>query len=131
MADIAEFLLARLSDDEYYLQEIIRMGEAKANSLGPNDMADVMSFAMTFATDELMGLIDRWMKTGIKTPNDVHRLLQEIELKRRIVQRYIQQAARQFESAMEEDRAWMLESVLFDLAQIYDQHPDFKEKWRS
>lgn len=132
MGDICEFLLARLQDDENYLREIIRIGEAKRDSMTPGDVGDLMSLAMMMVSNtNLVELTDRWMQTRIPVPNDVHRLLREIELKKRIIARYERQAARANQSAIQEDRTWTLEPVLFDLAQVYDQHPDFKEEWGS
>ena len=62
--------------------------------------------------------------------HDPARVLREVEAKRRIIDLYEQQAAKQSENAMEEDRTWTLEPVILLLALPYADHEDYREEWR-
>jgi hypothetical protein len=63
-------------------------------------------------------------------PSCPDRVRRDVTAKRAIIARYEQQAAKQGENAMEEDRAWTLEPVLALLAVSYAGRPGYKEKWR-
>ena len=62
--------------------------------------------------------------------HDPARTLREIEAKRAILGRCVQQAAKEHDNAMEEDRTWVLWPVLFDLAAVYSDHPDYRQEWK-
>lgn len=106
MNDLVKFLRARLNDDERVIHEAGR----------------------TDGDHELYVLDDDYRHDRIVISGK--RAQDEVAAKRRIIDRYEQQAARASENAMEEDRAWTLEPVLLDLALPYASHPDYQQDWR-
>jgi hypothetical protein len=62
--------------------------------------------------------------------HDPARVLAEVAAKRQIINRYTAQTAIQYENSIEEDRAWVLESVIRLLALPHASHPAYRESWR-
>jgi hypothetical protein len=60
---------------------------------------------------------------------DPARALAEVEAKRRIIDLYEAQSARQYENAMEEDRTWVLESAVRALTLPYADRPGYRPEW--
>jgi len=134
MNDLTAFLTARLDEDE-------AVAKAAASCTGPdwhqshavtangattivfNGPDDDIEVADTLRRDdqEIAPFIAR---------HDPARALREVEAKRALVRRCEQQAKREFDNAMEEDRTWVLWPVLFELAAIWSDHPDYDQAWK-
>lgn len=60
---------------------------------------------------------------------DVIQRIDEIEIKRRIIELYELQAAKQYENAAKEDCTWILESVICIIATLYADQPGYQPEW--
>lgn len=110
---LVAFLSARLDEDWRIALAVT------AESWGASDQLTQLKW------DMLPGVAYRHAKR-----HDPARTLREIEAKRAILGRCVQQAAKEHDNAMEEDRTWVLWPVLFDLAAVWSDHPDYREEWK-
>ena len=141
MTDLVAFLNARLDEDEAYLRELTEIGERKRDAMSEADIATNMPAFRELMTDPgVLRIMQRQAALGYAPPNDVSRLLREVEAKRAIV------AIHALSESMGSyscpvcitDREGYPEEwagddypcpTLHHLAAVYSGHPDYQPEW--
>jgi hypothetical protein len=83
---IADFLAARLDEDEKYARTMIEVGERQAAAATPKDMADIYGLAMGVLSDpQVRTVLERCLDGAFEPPNDLRRVLREVAFKRAIL----------------------------------------------
>jgi hypothetical protein len=86
ISEIVEFARARLQEDEMYLRTIKEVGQRQGEQATPEDIAAAGHLATAILADRAArDLLEQWMEGPVPVPNDVDRLLDEIEVKRAIL----------------------------------------------
>jgi Family of unknown function (DUF6221) len=113
------FMTARLDEDEAAAKSNIAGGLSDDGEYGPSwpDYQTYDGEDLNAATTYIEHFRPR-------------RELREVAAKRAIVRRCERQAELASENCMEEDRTWVLWPVLFELAAVYSDHPDYQPKWK-
>ena len=137
MADLVAFLTARYNEDEHYLRTMIEVGERKAAAATGTDLADVLGMAVIVLADpQVLPLLARWVDGKVLPPNDLNRVLREVEAKRAILARYEDCLARleddDYPAGTARDQAREYEDfVLPNLAAAYSGHEDYQPAWAA
>jgi Family of unknown function (DUF6221) len=129
MTDLVKFLRARLDERAAKAREAMRGSEGRWTQVDrereagriEDDRGEPVSYYEGAPTED---------QADHMVANDPAYVLRDVESKRRIIERYERQAAKASESAMEEDRAWTLEPVLWDLALSDANHRDYQQEWK-
>jgi hypothetical protein len=80
---LTAFLAARLDDDEHYARTMIDVGEHAADIATGNDLANAFGVAMMVMSDpRTRQAVEFWTENPVAPPNDLKRLLAEVEAKR-------------------------------------------------
>ena len=127
MSDLVEFLRARLDEDEQAAKHVRQPYRLYVDNDGrisePKRVDDLHG--------EHDGEYEQWADGGDRMPNDIAswwpiydpaRVLREAEAKRKLIDRLV--------ASMEEDYAPWNEDNLGCLAEVYADHPDYREEWR-
>jgi hypothetical protein len=135
--DVAKFVAARLDDDEAFARTMTEVGNRQAAAATPGDIADVYGLAVGVLSDpQVMPLIERYMDGPILPPNNLDRILREIEAKRAILATHeavladchsVGQPARRPRKYGEYDG---LHKAVAELAAVYSDHPDYRPGWK-
>ena len=128
---LTEFLAARLGDDEHYVRTMIEVGERKAAAATPGDLADVLSVAIGVLSDpQIPAILARWSGDQGRPPNDLHRLLREVEAKRKILET-IDHAERESDAVDNiQIDGYLADDLRKLLALPFSDHPDYDQEWR-
>lgn len=127
---LAEFLLARIAEDEAAAREVTDFfyseGRWKWGFALPVKVAltDERGSVMVATRDDG----PTWMVCDHIARHDPARVLAECEAKRRIVERYVDTTY--FEPTPFTAYDLALHHVMCDLATVYADHPDFRDEWK-
>jgi len=129
VSDLAAFLRARLADDERYIRAMQAAGERFRGQATPAKY----DRDTPFMQDAINGILDDKEAVAALTavqaagaPNDLARLLREVEAKRRIII-HAQAAEQDVPDIYAYDLA--ADYVLRALASVYSGHPDYDPEW--
>lgn len=88
--DHVTFAAARLGEEERYARTVTAVGLRQAAKATPEDHADAMSLAITVLSDpEIVCELEHWVDgTRGTPPNDLGRVLRDVESGRRILERH-------------------------------------------
>lgn len=123
VTDLAVWLREQLDADERVAREAssdLRAWEVRGLDVYVVDGPPSLPPVARYAFGEVGNHIARW---------DPARVLAEVKAKRRIIDLYETQSTRQYENAMEEDRAWVLESAVRALTLPYADCPGYQPEW--
>lgn len=110
---LAEFLLARIADDEQQAREAIAERERVAPSYPVPDM-DFRAWSDTGVPAVLVG---------------AERVLAECEAKRHVIELHYSWELHAAGAPLLEVQAGAAEAILRVLATVYADHPDYQEEW--
>ena len=127
--DLTAFLRARLDEDEAYLLELTEIGERKRDTATEADFAANMPAVRELLADPaVQRVMERQVALGYPPPNDVSRVLCEIEAKRAILA--------ECDLLLKVGIAYPDEAgpasaalILRHLAAVYSGHPDYDPEW--
>lgn len=131
--DLADFLRARLDEDEHYLCVMTEVGKRKAETATPQDEADAYGFAISILSDpEATKILEQWCDGTVLPPNHNDRLLAEIAAKRAILELHREVPAHDIDwSSCAECRTQTYPcGTLQRIAPIYSEHPDYRPEWK-
>jgi hypothetical protein len=150
--DLADFVKARLDEDEDYVRtmfDVVKRQEAKAAEMSDSDLAKLMPAVMGLLAAEpaIPAISAQWAARGTKPPNDLNRVLREVEAGRQLLSAY--EDAVDWLSAAEDDDSdifsdderpakvqWhggvveALTAALAIRAAVWGDHPDYDPSWR-
>lgn len=132
---LAEFLLARIDEDEAYAATMKTVGmEAADSAEAPAVAADMLEAGAFILRDERAQAVLRPFLRGVLPPADLVRLAAEAAAKRRIVDlhhEYLGVCTHCFQAAHDHhDRELWPCQTLRLLAQPYADHRDYDPDWR-
>ena len=134
--DLAEFVTARLAEDEAYARTMTEIGNRKATSASPKDIADVYALAVSVLSDpQVMPLIERYMDGSMLPPNSLDRVLREVAAKRAILAAYEAVLADCHSVGLPGRRPRKygeydgLHKAVAELAAVWSDHPDYDQEW--
>jgi hypothetical protein len=110
VSDLAEFVLARIAEEESTARKLL---------------ATAQRVSLTLADPKWLGLPAPGWYAWPEVEALCARTIAGCEARRRIVGRL--ETARRTGSS----EAWRLISALFDLAAVYADHPDYRQEWRA
>lgn len=133
--DLAAFLKARLDEDEAYLRELTEIGEHKRDAMSEADIAANMPAFQELMTDPgVLRIMQRQVALGYAPPNDVSRLLHEVEAKRAVLAAYERQFAERKSHPGDlavSSALLALHGVVKALAIVYSDHPAYAPAWAT
>jgi hypothetical protein len=96
---LAEFLKARLAEDEDYCRtmfEVVKRQDVRAAAMSDSELGKLAPALMDLLAAEpvIPELSQQWAARGTKPPNDLHRVLREVEAKRAILAEHAIDASR-------------------------------------
>jgi hypothetical protein len=134
--DLAEFVKARLDEDEDYVRtmfDVAKRQEAKAAEMSDSELAKLMPAVMGLLAAEpaIPAISAQWAARGTKPPNDLNRVLREVEAKR-VILTWWENELRGLRSPGARERASRSLpgfAVIFTLAAVWREHPDYDPDW--
>ena len=144
------FAEVRLDDDERYLRTMIEVGGRQAADVTAADLADLTAVAISILSDPAAReVVLIWPDSGVMPPQELHRLLREVEIKRAILalhkpDRQLNDQWFGHDVRCEEcggiggsvhtgprgfQRSWPC-GTLRQLVAAWSGHPDYRQEWR-
>jgi hypothetical protein len=139
MADmnLAEFLEARYDEDEAYIRtvfDIVKRQEIKAAEMSDSELAKMMPAVMDLLAAEpaIPELSQQWAARGTRPPNDLNRVLSEVEAKRKILADHepVRHEGRMMCATCLGGYTFWPCPTLLTLAAVWRDHPDYNPSWR-
>lgn len=131
---LSEFLAARLADDEQYVHVLRDVGERLMASGQTAEFIDGEGFLCAVMADpQARQVIERFgLEAKVLPPNDLDRVLREVEAKRKILALWETSAAglRSPRNRQRAETALPAGQALRLLATVYSTHPDYDPSWR-
>jgi hypothetical protein len=132
---LAEFLAARLNDDEEYARTVQRAAERHAEAATDPQLKDMAALALPLLTDpSMLRLMSRVVDSKVAPPNDLKRVLREVDVKRKILADIVPELERwaafvdgEYNSYPDYDG----DALLKMLAAVYQDHPDYDRAWKE
>jgi hypothetical protein len=134
MTALADFLLARIAEDEALARQVIT--DIDADEQGRWEWVEYpyeggSPQRLGSLAESKSGYDPGWGWTELVNHYDPARVLAECEAKRRIVERYLDTKAEAERHDNEYAAEWLgLETALEILTLPYADHPDYREDWR-
>ena len=128
---LSEFLAARLADDEQYVHVLRDVGERLMASGQTAEFIDGEGFLCAVMADpQARQVIERFgLEAKVLPPNDLDRVLREVEAKRKILHGYETSIGAEFPDF---DGGYLgaMEDAVKHLAAVFASHPGYDPSWR-
>lgn len=131
--EIAQFLSARLDDDEAFMEATIRLRSSMAAADAPVRDGAASLLDVVLDDPDAVEALSVFTRTGVRAPGEAERVLAEVAVKRRVVDEFTKEQwvmEQGHRTGWTEGGQSVRGHLIREWAALYDKHPEYKEAWR-